>query len=1029
MHRSNLLHLIVIIVSTLLNPGWIGIINGSDQKSGEEHSKKTFDEDHRTSEGLIGGVLDKTGLKIGFLNNGRFCPPTEFRPDLPNAIYFEGQRGALEFLDLWIGIPDGPWAPKVWNADSQRYESLGPTVSGTIFEPQITGADWSTIIGTQNVLYTADVFYSDIYPPSRLFDFILAPSSELEQTWGRDPLTGFRKWPGRWRTDPATGQPMEGAFFGSQDLLISFDDKTLSDQYYPVSIDPGFPQLFPQRGYAIGAEVLAQVVGFQEGAISKLVVFDLLMINTSDWDYNDVYLGLYYKSDSDYGIRSGFIKNEFHAESNQVIPYNLSYSYHPSSGYPQKPYYKCFAAQLLKTPLANKDQLDNDGDGQIDEPEGEELGLTGWHFLNEHSFDHFPARERMQYQVLAGDTTGLKQLIDYGLFKIGYGLFIPDSTGYLDVNFDSPEALAAHYVTYYGSNFIGRRLVTWAQNLLSCGPIHWARGDTLNFVFAILLADSLKNLKTIAQTARKIINNNYNFSTAPPPPHLSAVPQDGKVTLYWDRLAETAIDFVTGYQDFEGYKIYRTTSDPVNNQWGLHNYDDQGKFISFIPIDRCDLDNGINGFEKVYPYQYLGDDSGLFHSWTDTTVTNGVSYWYSVCSYDHGILDDEQFNPDHYSISPLKECPPGVDPAKDVNLVKVIPGVPASDLSPAIATVEKLAESAGNGLIEPIILDPRLVTGHDYLLTFEDTTYGYAVYDLLDETEKKSIFEKVQQTNGEEGIIFDGIQLIVQRYDNMDVLNDRTYWYKLDTGAPSPCTWTIRGAKLTWDKYPFEYNIRFIDRLEISNFMKKTAPFEIWNVVLNQQCKWDIFYNSLNDTTEELKNTWTSGDLIYIWDEFLDKNKFTLSITITSRSYATYQGLVNIHPQAGDVAHITLKRPFLTGDQFRIKTTAMQPQPIRRSDLKKVKVVPNPYIVEAGWELNRNESKIQFTNLPSNCKIHIYTLSGDKVRTLAHDNPAADYEFWDLLNHSNLKVSYGLYLFVVETENGEAATGKFVILR
>jgi hypothetical protein len=46
-----------------------------------------------------------------------------------------------------------------------------------------------------------------------------------------------------------------------------------------------------------------------------------------------------------------------------------------------------------------------------------------------------------------------------------------------------------------------------------------------------------------------------------------------------------------------------------------------------------------------------------------------------------------------------------------------------------------------------------------------------------------------------------------------------------------------------------------------------------------------------------------------------------------------------------------------------------------------------------------------------------------------HDNPNADYEFWDLLNHSNLKVSYGLYIFVVETDKGEAATGKFVILR
>lgn len=1021
MHRSNLLHLIFIIISTFLNPGWIGIINGSDQKSWEAHSKKTFDENHRTNERLIGGVLDKTGLKIGFLNNGRFCPPAAFLPDLPNAICFEGRTGALALLDLWIGIPDGHWAPKLWDADSQRYESLGPTVSGTIFEPQITGTDWSTIIGTQNVLYSGDLLYSDIYTPSSLFDFILAPTSEFEKTWSRDPLTGFRKWPGRWRNDPKTGKPMEGAFFGTPDILTSFDDRTLSDQNYPETADPRFTRFFPQRGYAIGAEILAQIVGFQEGAISNMVLFDLLIINTSEWDYLDAYIGIYYRTAYNYSTRTRYIKNEYQVESNKVIPFNLSYSY-PSENSELSTDQKCFAVQFLKTPIAGNDQIDNDGDGLIDEPEGEEFGLTGWHFFDQGIFEVLPERERLQYQLLAGDTTGLKKLIDRGCF-------FPDSTGNLDLNFDAPERITKYSWSDLPYPYDRRGKVGWAQNLLSCGPINWSSGDTLHFVFAILVADNLEKLKTSARTARKIVTNGYNFDPAPPPPHLSAVAQDRNVTLFWDRSAETAIDFLTGYQDFEGYKIYRTTSDPANNEWGQPNYDDKGKFINFIPIARCDLDNGINGYETVYPYQYLGDDTGLFHTWIDTKVTNGVTYWYSVCSYDHGILNDEQFNPDHYPVSPLKECPKGSDPEKDVNLIKVIPGVPASDLSPAIAVVEKLVESSGNGLIEPIILDPRQVTGHDYLITFEDTTYGYAVYDIFDETEHKSIFKKVQQTNGGEGIIFDGIQLIIQRYDNMDVLNDRTYWYKLEAGKPSPCTWTIHGTKLTWDPYPFEYDIRFIDRLEVSHFMKKTAPFEIWNTVLNQKCLWDIYYNSQTDTTDSLKNTWTSGDRIYIWDEFIDKNKFTLAITMTSRSYATYQGMVNIPPQPGDVAHIALKRPFLTGDQFRIKTTAMQQQPIRSSDLKQVKVVPNPYIVAAGWELNRNESKIQFIHLPSQCKIHIYTLGGDKVRTLVHDNTNSDYEFWDLLNNSNLKVSYGLYIFVVETDKGEAETGKFVILR
>lgn len=38
---------------------------------------------------FIGGLIDKSNLKLGFLNNGRFCPPTEFLPDLPNAVFGE----------------------------------------------------------------------------------------------------------------------------------------------------------------------------------------------------------------------------------------------------------------------------------------------------------------------------------------------------------------------------------------------------------------------------------------------------------------------------------------------------------------------------------------------------------------------------------------------------------------------------------------------------------------------------------------------------------------------------------------------------------------------------------------------------------------------------------------------------------------------------------------------------------------------------------------------------------------------------
>lgn len=990
---------------------------------------------------LIGGVINKSNLKIGFLNNGRFCAPGEFLPDLPSAQ--RGQYGYLGKLDLWIGIPDGPWAPKVWHPDSQRYVSLGATVSGSVYEPynynrwynrfdfSVTETDWSTINATKGLLYTDDLLYSEIYRQSPLFDFIHAPTNEYEKTWPRDALTGFRKWPGSWKKDNLTGELLKNVFLGDQVCYITFDDRTYADTFYPSQefINRYGWKYGQEQGYSIGAEVLAEVIGFQEALLSDIIIYNLKIINTSEWDYTGAYLGIYYESDTpwysldswpDYpGLKTNYIKNiddSGTTENEVTFPYDLSYSYNRNIADNVDSTY--FAVQFLKTPLAeNNDGFDNDGDFEIDEPEGEQLGLTGWHFFHPNNFSYYYEREKLSYKILSNDSSGLGGLVDETCF-------FKDEEGNLDPDFDCPDR-----VQIYNRWSSSRGVVWYIHNLMSCGPINWESGDTLNFVFGILAADDYDNMLATAKIARNMVDNNYRRSEGPPPPIVTAVPQNGKITLYWDSSAETARDFLTGYQNFEGYKIYRTTSDPTHNDWGERILDHDGKLINFIPQKSCDLINGINGYENIYPFQKLGDDSGLFHSWTDTSVTNGVTYWYSVCSYNRGIVADKNLNPLIYPVSQMRECPKGVSPGVSPNLVKVMPGVQASNYSLPTLAVERLSESSGNGPIEVQIVDPYTVTGHDYTMTFEDTSYGYAAYSLIDKTTGEMILNKQSNTNGEEGKIFDGLQISVQRFDDLEVLNDSTFWFKYETGEPSPCTWSILGGKLNWDPFPFEYEIRFTEKMDTSYYMKKTAPFEIWNTVLNKKSYWDIYYNASTDTTDSLKNTWTSGDMIYIWDHFDGVREFTLRVTITERSYFTYQGEKNVAPEPGDALRIFLKRPFITGDQFQISTKALTKEKLVLKESNKVKVVPNPYIVHAGWELSSNESKIQFINLPAECTIHIFSMAGDQVRTLFHNDINTDYEFWDLLNFSNLKVSYGLYSYVVEIPGDRNQKGKFVILR
>ncbi len=143
--------------------------------------------------------------------------------------------------------------------------------------------------------------------------------------------------------------------------------------------------------------------------------------------------------------------------------------------------------------------------------------------------------------------------------------------------------------------------------------------------------------------AQETYNNDYQFASAPLTPTLTAVPGDNKVTLYWDDVAESSFDaFINSIggvgNDFEGYRIYRS-SDPAFEDSDQIT-DGFGNIQFKTPIAIFDKDNGINGFDSVGldgVKFYLGDDTGLKHSFVDSTVQNGFTYYYALTSFDFGF--------------------------------------------------------------------------------------------------------------------------------------------------------------------------------------------------------------------------------------------------------------------------------------------------------------------------------------------------------------------------------------------------------
>ena len=135
---------------------------------------------------------------------------------------------------------------------------------------------------------------------------------------------------------------------------------------------------------------------------------------------------------------------------------------------------------------------------------------------------------------------------------------------------------------------------------------------------------------------------------------------------------------------------------------------------------------------------------------------------------------------------------------------------------------------------------------------------------------------------------------------------------------------------------------------------------------------------------------------------------------------------------------ITTTKPFSKVDAvtFSVKGPSMDGSG-NETDLDLIKVVPNPYVVTHIGEAallssqtsGRGEREIRFTRVPPGSKISIFTVRGDKIRTLTQDELFVGNLYWNLRTEENLDAAYGVYIFVVETESGETKIGKFALLK
>jgi hypothetical protein len=91
--------------------------------------------------------------------------------------------------------------------------------------------------------------------------------------------------------------------------------------------------------------------------------------------------------------------------------------------------------------------------------------------------------------------------------------------------------------------------------------------------------------------------------------------------------------------------------------------------------------------------------------------------------------------------------------------------------------------------------------------------------------------------------------------------------------------------------------------------------------------------------------------------------------------------------------------------------------------------VPDPYYVTNALETSPNSKVLRFVNVPSQCIIRIYSLSGILVRILTHNDATNGAEVtWDLRNRNNQYVASGVYFYHVQAADGRTKVGRFTVV-
>lgn len=119
--------------------------------------------------------------------------------------------------------------------------------------------------------------------------------------------------------------------------------------------------------------------------------------------------------------------------------------------------------------------------------------------------------------------------------------------------------------------------------------------------------------------------------------------------------------------------------------------------------------------------------------------------------------------------------------------------------------------------------------------------------------------------------------------------------------------------------------------------------------------------------------------------------------------------------------------------RFKVNKTDQDNRKITDNILDKVNIIPNPYYISHIGQKSPYDAKIYFTKLPKQAKIEIYTITGDLIATLNHNESSLEtdkesVEVWDLLSKNGQRVASQTMAAVITTPDGAQTIKNFTVV-